>query len=121
MSGSGGDLSQLLAELLAGGHFERDDGHASVDHQVEQEMRTARLEASGPHPVYGDLRAIPAALGSWPAHWLTASGIELRDREPLGATHSIAELVAAAADGRVAARIHGEVIRLDGALRMAPR
>ena len=91
------DRIDVLAELLAGGHFERDDGQVSLDHRVEQEMRTARLDASGPHPVYGDLRAIPADLGSWPAHWLAASGIDLRDRVPLGATHTIAELVAAAA------------------------
>jgi hypothetical protein len=64
--------------------------------------------------VYGDLRAIPRELESWPTHWLAASGIDVRTREPLGATHTIAELVAAADDGQVTGRIHGEVIRLVG-------
>ena len=64
--------------------------------------------------MYGDLRAIPHELEAWPTHWLVTSGIDLGDREPLGATHAIAELVAAAADGRVTGRIHGEVIRLIG-------
>ena len=53
-------------------------------------------------------------LEAWPTHWLATSGIDLRDREPLGATHTIAELVAAAGEGRVTGRIHGEVIRLIG-------
>ena len=114
------DRIDMLAALLAGELFERGDGGVSIDHRAEQELRSARLDASGPHPVYGGLHAIPRELGSWPAHWLAASGIDLRDREPLGATHSIAELVAAAAVGPVTGRVHGEVIRLvgsgDGAL-----
>ena len=64
--------------------------------------------------MYGDLRAIPRELEAWPTHWLATRGIDLRDREPLGATHTIAELVAAAGEGVVTGRIHGEVIRLIG-------
>jgi hypothetical protein len=64
--------------------------------------------------MYGDLGAIPRELEAWPTHWLATSGIDLRDREPLGATHTIAELVAAAGEGVVTGRIHGEVIRLVG-------
>ena len=108
------DRVDLLAELLAGGHFERIDAHVSIDHRVEQERRSARLEAAGPHPVYGELRAVTPELESWPAHWLAASGIDLRDRVPLGATHSIAELVAAAEQGTGRGRVHALVVGLVG-------
>jgi hypothetical protein len=105
---------EVVAELLLAGLFERGDGFVSLDHRAEQAKRLAHLDAHGPHPVYGNLRAIPRELESWPAHWLVTSGIDLADREPLGATHTIAELVAAADEGRVTGRIHGEVIRLTG-------
>ena len=108
------DRVDLLAELLAGGHFERIDAYVSIDHRVEQERRSARLEAAGPHPVYGELRAVTPELESWPAHWLAASGIDLRDRVPLGATHSIAELVAAAEQGPGRGRVHALVVSLVG-------
>ncbi|HEU4971725.1 MAG TPA: hypothetical protein VFT35_07400, partial [Gaiellaceae bacterium] len=108
------DRIDLLAELLSEGHFDRGEDFVSIDHLVEQERRSARLETALPHPVYGDLRAIPPALESWPAHWLAASGVDLRDRVPLGATHSIAELVAATEHGVSRGRIHALVISLVG-------
>jgi hypothetical protein len=114
VSGGVADRLAVLTELLLEGLFERGDGFVSLDHRAEREKRLARLDAFGPHPLYGDLRKIPSELESWPTHWLLASGIDLGDREPLGATHTIAELVAAAGEGRVAGRIHGEVIRLTG-------
>jgi len=116
VSHSVADWLELLAELLTEGSFELHDGWAELDHPATLQKRLARLESCGPHPVYGDLRAIPDALHLWPAHWLAASGIDLRDREPLGATTTIAELVAAAADGpsAVTGRVHAEVTRLAG-------
>src|SRR6185503_8404014 len=57
---------------------------------------------------------IPAELESWPAHWLAASGVDLRDRVPLGATHSVAELVAATEHGVSRGRIHALVTSLVG-------
>jgi hypothetical protein len=108
------DRIDLLAELLSEGHFERGEGFVSLDHRAEQEKRLERLVASELHPLYGDLREIPTALESWPAHWLAASGIDLRERRPLGATHTIAELVTAANDGPATGRIHAEVVRLVG-------
>jgi hypothetical protein len=115
VSRSVADRVDLVAELVSERSFERGEGYVVLDHQAEQEKRRARLDASAPHPVYGDLRAIPGALESWPAHWLAASGIDLHAREPLGATHTIAELLAAADTSSVVGRIHGEVIRLAGA------
>jgi len=114
VSRSVADWLDLVAELLSEGSFELHDGWAELDHPAVLANRLARLESSGPHPVYGDLRAIPGALESWPAHWLAASGIDLRSREPLGATCTIAELVGAPGTGLVAGRIHAEVVRLVG-------
>jgi hypothetical protein len=114
VSRSVADRIDLLAELISEGCFEREGDLLVIDHRVEQERRRVRLDASGAHPVFGDEHAIPMELESWPAHWLVASGIDLRERTPLGATHTIAELVAAAAEGRATGRIHGEVIRLVG-------
>ncbi len=108
------DRIAVLAELVSEGLFERGDGYVVLDHRAEQEKRLASLDAFGPHPVYGELRAIPLELESWPAHWLEASGIDLADRIPRGATHTIAELVAAANRGPVTGRIHGTVIVLVG-------
>ena len=114
VSRSVADRVDVLAELLAEGHFERGDGYVSIDHLVEQRKRLERLAAAGPDPLYGDVQAIPVEIESWPAHWLVASGIDLRDRVPLGATHTIAELIAGAGAGRVTGRIHGTVTVLVG-------
>ena len=114
VSRSVADWLDMIAELLSAGSFELHDGWAELDHPAVLANRLARLESSGPHPVYGDVRAIPSALESWPAHWLAACGVDLRDREPLGATHAIAELVDAADAGPVTGRIHAEVVRLVG-------
>jgi hypothetical protein len=108
------DRIDLLAELLSEGRFEKGDDWVSIDHRAELERRIARLDASAPHAVYGDLRAIPIELELWPAHWLAASCVDLGSREPLGATHTIAELVAAADAGLATGRVHGEVTRLVG-------
>jgi hypothetical protein len=109
------DWIEVLGALVSEGRYELSDGYVVLDHRAVQEKRLARLEASGPHPLYGHLRAIPGAIESWPAHWLAASGIDLRDRMPRGATHTNAELVAAAAgNGPVTGRIHGTVTVLVG-------
>lgn len=114
VSRSVADWLDMVAELLSEGSFELHDGWAELDHPAVLATRLARLESSDPHPVYGDLRAIPSALESWPAHWLAASGIDLCGREPLGATSTIAELIDAADAGPVTGRIHAEVVRLVG-------
>lgn len=108
------DLIEVLAELISDDRLERGEGFVLLHEDVEEEKQPARLAAAGPHPLYGDTREIPQDLASWPVHWLEASGIDLRDRAPLGATHTIAELVVAASHGPVTARIRGTVIRLIG-------
>lgn len=107
------DLIEVLAELIEEGVFERfESGYAHVDLQAEQDKRSARLDAAGPHPLYGEARELTNDLMHWPAHWLDAAGIDLRTREPLGATHTIAELMGADQGTPVHARIAGQVVRL---------
>jgi len=108
------DRIDLLATLIAEGHLERGEDFVTLDHPVERDRRAARLDAAAPHPMYGVLHAVPPELESWPAHWLAASGIDLRSRAPMGATHSIAELVAAADHGASHGRIHALVTSLFG-------
>jgi hypothetical protein len=105
-------LSALLATFAELVVEERDAAY--ILETTEREKQLARLVAAGGHPLYGDLREIPGELESWPIHWLAACGIDLRDREPRGATHTIAELVVAAAEGPVTGRIRGTVMRLVG-------
>ena len=108
------DWLLLLAELVSEGSFELHDGWAELDHPAVLQKRVARMATAEPHPVYGELLAIPGELHLWPVHWLAASGIDLRSREPLGATSTIAELMASAEASRVTGRIHGTVTVLVG-------
>ena len=108
-------LVDAFAELIEIGAFERGiEGHVLLSGAAERRARDARLGfTEAPSDVSND----PAG---WPEHWLRSAGIDLRDREPLGTTHTIAGLVAAAAEGPVEGRIAGTVVRLahlgDGAL-----
>jgi hypothetical protein len=108
-------LVDAFAELIELGAFEWGlEGHILLTDAAERRARDARL---GSTIADSDVSNDPAG---WPEHWLRSAGIELRDREPLGVTHTIADLVAAAAEGPVEGRIAGRVVRLahlgDGAL-----
>jgi hypothetical protein len=75
-------------------------------------VEAAAAGESGPGDV---LRRIGREVDAWPAAWLAASGVDLRDREPRGATHAIASLVGTApatVPGPV--RITGTIVRLAG-------
>jgi hypothetical protein len=109
------DLVEVYAELLEEGRFEsRSEGHATFGREDERQKQELRLAAAWPHPVYGGSREFASRPAEWPAHWLEAAGLDLREREPLGATHTIAELVEASRRGALEARIRGEVVRLAG-------
>lgn len=108
------DRLDLLAELVSDDRLERLGDYISIDHDAEGERRPARLSASGPHALYGERSSVATALEAWPAHWLAASGVDLQSREPLGSTHTIAELIATAGRGRAIGRIHGKVTNLVG-------
>jgi hypothetical protein len=108
------DLLEVVAELVSERAFELVADIVYVASDAEEAKQRARLQRADPHPLYGDTAAIPAEVESWPAHWLAASGIDLRDREPLGATHTIAELVEAAGEGTASGRIAGTIVRAAG-------
>ncbi len=89
------DLLDVVSELVSAGRFERYGDELHVSEEAEEKRSSSNASRSRPpHPLYGEAREISGDLSSWPAHWLAASGIDLRDREPLGATHTIAEFVA---------------------------
>jgi hypothetical protein len=66
------------------------------------------------HAVHGTLERIPAAMAAWPERWLLRSGIGPDRRQPHGADHTIAEVIAAMSGGPVRARIHATVEGLAG-------
>jgi hypothetical protein len=109
------DLLEVYAELIEEGCFQRrEDGRASLDTDAELQKQEARLAAAPPHPLYGGSREIAADPARWPEHWLAAAGLDLCARKQLGATHTIAELVAESQQRPVTGRIRGEVVRLGG-------
>lgn len=108
------DLLDVLTELVSEDAAEHKGGFVFLPDGADDAKRLERLRGAGPHPVYGDATEISGRLEDWPEHWLEASRIDLRNRAPLGATHTIDELVAAAAAGPVTGRIAGTVTRLVG-------
>jgi hypothetical protein len=109
------DLLEVYVELIEEGCFQRrDDGLGSLNRDAELGKQEARLAAAPPHPLYGDSREIAADPARWPEHWLEAAGLDLRDRKPRGATHTVAELIAESQQRPVTGRIRGEVVRLGG-------
>ena len=100
------DLLEVYAELLEEGRFERwDNGRGSFTLEDERAKQEQRLDGA---------REIGAMPEQWPAYWLEAAGVELADREPLGATHTIAKLLAEAQQHPAEGRIRGKVVRLGG-------
>jgi hypothetical protein len=108
------DLVEVYAELLEEGAFELRAGRAGLLLEPERAKQERRIGAAWPHPLYGDAREISADPLGWPAHWLAAAGIDLASRTPRGATHTIAEAVAAAETGELVARVVGKVVWLGG-------
>jgi hypothetical protein len=100
------ELLEVYAELLEEGRFERwDNGRGSFSLEDERAKQEQRLEGA---------REIGAAHEQWPAHWLEAAGVDLADRAPLGATHTVAALLAEAQRHPAEGRIRGKVVRLGG-------
>ena len=104
----------MLTELVSEDAAEHNGGFVFLPDGADEAKRLERLRLAGPHPLYGEAAEISDRLEDWPEHWLEASRIDLRSREPLGATHTIDELVTAAAAGPVTGRIAGTVTRLVG-------
>ena len=108
------DLLEVLTELVSEDAAEHNGGFVFLPDGADEAKRLERLRRAGPHPLYGNAAEISGQLENWPEHWLEASRIDLATRVPLGATHTIDELVTAAATGPVTGRIAGTVTRLVG-------
>jgi hypothetical protein len=110
-----GELLETIGELIEEGRLAYRGGFVLVGEAVDEGKEARLTERSGPHPLYGHARELGRRdFDSWPPHWLEASGIDLGARRPLGATHSIAELILAAETGPVRGRIAGTVVSLTG-------
>jgi hypothetical protein len=108
------DLLDVLTELVSEGAAEHRGGFVFLPDGADEEKQLERVRRAGAHPLYGDSTEISGRLEDWPEHWLEASRIDLESRVPLGTTHTIDELVAAAATGPVTGRIAGTVTRFVG-------
>jgi hypothetical protein len=113
------DLIDVIRELVEEGALERGEGWAHLSSEAEEEKRLGRLRTADRIAAYRETAEIPMRIEAWPEHWLAANGIDLQDRMPLGATHTIQELVAAAEKGPAEGRIAGTVVRLVGSARGA--
>jgi hypothetical protein len=76
------------------------------------------MPTQGPHPTLGDISHIGETPDTWPDTWKERSGFTAERRVPRGRDHTIAEALAAAAQGPVTARIQATVktmaVRGDG-------
>jgi hypothetical protein len=108
------DLFDVLTELVSEDALEHNGGFVFLPDGADEAKRLERLRHAGPHPLYGDAPEVSGRLEDWPEHWLEASRIDLESRVPLGTTHTIDELVTAAAAGPVTGRIAGTVTRFVG-------
>lgn len=109
------DLLEVHVELVEERSYRQyDAANATVPEQIEAKRRESRTRTAAPHHLYGDAREIPNELMGWPVHWLESAGIDLSDRQPLGATHTIAAAVSKAPAGASGVRIAGTVAHLVG-------
>ncbi|HEX5029814.1 MAG TPA: hypothetical protein VFV56_13455 [Gaiellaceae bacterium] len=107
------DLVEVYAELVEEGAHSAGAQPALLRSRGEAKQR-ARLADPSLRATYGASLRIGADPSGWPAHWLASAGIDPASRTPLGATYTVAELVATAGAGPVAGRIRGEIVQLGG-------
>ena len=107
------DLVDVYAELVEDGAY-LTGAQPSLLADEERKRQRPRLDDPRLRSTYGAMLRISADPSGWPAHWLASAGIEPSSRTPLGATHTVAEIVAAAATGSVTGRIRGEIVQLAG-------
>jgi hypothetical protein len=124
-------LDTIIAVADGGGVTPGRDGTwAWLDQDHYEQMRSERLAASPPHPVYGRPALHPRYphlgygifLGpdvrDWPAHWRSLSGFDDDVLAPRGATHTVAALLAEAErEDQARGTIVGEVVSIAGSDR----
>jgi hypothetical protein len=111
------DWLDRIVELIAAGSAERIDATSGSYLRVvdpRDELALAAPRDLPRHPLYRDQTAIGRDTLSWPAHWQRASGIDPRDAEPRGATHTIADVLASDPASELCATAAGQVVDLGG-------
>lgn len=108
------DLLDVYAELVEEGAYLPDEDRPALLGEDEQRKQRGRLDDPALRSTYGPSLRVSVDPSGWPAHWLASAGIDPASRAPLGATHTVAELVSAAATSPVAGRIHGVIVHLAG-------
>jgi hypothetical protein len=105
------DWLDSLVTLLEDRLFERREGTAGdrlvVDVERHRALLAERLDARGPHPLYGALRVLATERDSWPDHWARATAPLLAAREARGASATVRELLAAARAAEARATLSG--------------
>jgi enamine deaminase RidA (YjgF/YER057c/UK114 family) len=108
------DLVDVYAELVKEGAYLPDEHRPALLREEEQQKQLGRLDDLALRRMYGPSPRVSVNPSGWPTHWLASAGIDPASRSPLGATHTIAGLLAAAASGPTTGRVHGEIVRLVG-------
>ena len=108
------DWLARIVELIGDGASERIDNDFRSYLRVEDprdELALAAPRDVPPHPFYGERIEVDRNAFFWPAHWQRASGI---DPAPRGATHTIADVLAADPAAELRATIAGRISKLGG-------
>jgi hypothetical protein len=108
-------IEGLLAEMadaLDRGDFDRHGDWAQIIEPNDINFTGPPVLAEAPHPVLGAIEAIPTDQARWPEYWRMTTQRYRQHRAPLGPSHTIAELLSAARQACVRARIHGTVERV---------
>jgi hypothetical protein len=108
-------IKGLLAEMadaLDRGDFDRQGEWATIIDPDDTDFTGPPVVAEAPHPVFGAIEAIPADSEAWPKFWLEATDRYRQHHAPLGASHTIADVLAASAHSTLRARVHATVDRV---------
>jgi hypothetical protein len=108
------DLVEAYAELVEAGEFEVQNTVGFTDRGAEYRQQQARWQRSDIGDRFGGAREVGLDPRDWPAHWRASAGLRDGDDLPLGATHTVAELVEASARAPFEGRIAGRVVQAFG-------
>ncbi len=108
------EMLDVVVDAIEDGEIDERGGFVLLDADVDELCR-ARLDAAGvPAADRGPFD--PSDSLTWPPAWRRLAGIDDAARSPVGASHSVASLIAAvhASRGAVTATISGRVVRSGG-------
>lgn len=102
-----GAFVEYLVSSVRSGRYERGEERLYIPDDLLQQA-----PAPAVHPVFGALDTIGEDVGDWPQTWRDRSGLDAERTQPLGADHTIAEVLEASRAGEVLARVHATVTEL---------